>query len=120
MGGIAGLGGAAFGLIWTILALSIGAPPLFAGFGVIFIALNVGSAIYQFKNATGKKRYSEWDIVDSSEESDPLNEYFGGQDADESAQPADGDRQDFAFCPYCGQKLDAGDNFCGKCGRRIR
>ena len=46
-----------FGIIWTIGAVSMGAGPIFALFGIVFISVAVINAIYNFKNATNKNRY---------------------------------------------------------------
>ena len=117
MGGIVGIGMAAFGVFWTIMALRIGAPWMFAGFGVIFIVIAVSNAVYNFMNATGKKRFSEYDITSDEEESDPLNELFG--ERTEESENA-GNREAYAFCPYCGEQLDKGDKYCSECGKRIQ
>ena len=79
MGGIGSILAAVFGLIWTCGAASMGAPGFFLLFGVVFIGIGVVNAVYSFKNATGENRYSDFDIVDSHEEPDPLNERFGRQ-----------------------------------------
>ena len=78
--------------------------------------MGIAEAVYSFKNASGENRYSSFDIVDSSEEPDPLNERFGRQ-AEEPA--ADVPPEGFAYCPYCGAKLGEGFIFCGKCGREL-
>lgn len=127
MGGVAAAAVAVFGVLWTITAVGMGAPGLFAGFGLVFVGIAVMNAVYNFKNATGKNRYSEYDITDGNEEPDPLNERFGNQDgwadAPQNDHPGSAEgaaaREAFAFCPYCGAKLDKGDIYCGKCGRRI-
>lgn len=124
MGGVAAIAVGLFGVFWTMAAAGMGAPLPFVGFGVVFIGIAVADAIYNFRNATGKTRYSEYDIVDAHEEPDPLNERFGQYDSRQSAsQPeemnAQSSREAFAFCPYCGAKLDQGDVYCGKCGKRI-
>lgn len=122
MGGAVSIAMAVFGFIWIAAAVSMGAPVFFPLFGLVFIGIAVSQAVYNFKNATGEKRYSEYDIVDGEEEPDPLNERFGAAvsrtDAAQSAPRHAGEA--FAFCPYCGEKLDDEDNFCGKCGKRIR
>ena len=122
MGGVVSIAMAVFGVIWIAAAMSMGAPVFFPLFGLVFIGVAVSQTIYNFKNATGESRYSEYDIVDSREESDPLNERFGKADnGPEAAQSSpQHEREAFAFCPYCGAELDADDNYCGKCGRRIR
>ena len=104
-----------FGIFWTITAASMGAPGLFPLFGVLFVILGIVQTVYNFKNATGKNRYSSFDIVEDSEEPDPLNTRFG--DASQSS-PASGDGE-FRFCPYCGAKLGAEFEFCGQCGRKL-
>ena len=119
-GGVISIAVAVFGVFWTITAMSMGAPGLFAGFGLVFVGIAAMDAVYNFKNATGKKRYSEYDIVDEQEETDPLNERYGEPaDWQQSAQTEDGKRDDFAFCPYCGTKREADHIYCGKCGKKI-
>ena len=113
MGGIGAIFAAVFGVIWMIAALSMGAPPLFAAFGVIFIAMAIVNAVYHIKNATGKKRYSAFDITEDGEENDPLNERFGdSQKKTESGEKAQ-------FCPYCGTKAEATFLYCTKCGKEL-
>ena len=85
-----------FGVVWTIVAASMGGG-VSALFGIIFIAVAVVQVIY-FKNATGKNRYSAFDITDSSEKTDPLNERFGNLQTN-AQKKNDADNK---FCPYCG------------------
>ena len=118
MGGFASLAAVAFGIIWTVMAASMGAPGLFPLFGVVFVILGVVQAVYNFKNATGKNRYSAFDIVDSTQEPDPLQQRFAPQEPDPAAPPAGG-TDEFQFCPYCGAKLGSGFTFCPKCGKRL-
>jgi len=82
---------------------------------VVFIIIAVVSAVYNFKNATGKKRFSEYDIMDSSEEPDPLNERFGEHTPvhHESVPEAD------AFCSYCGTPVEDDYRFCNSCGKKL-
>lgn len=104
-----------FGFVWIGIAKSIGAPPLFVGFGVICVGAAIINGIFDLRNAVGKNRYSEYDIVDSSEESDPLNERFG-----QAAEPSvSAPHEEFGFCPYCGTKREKDHLYCGKCGKRI-
>ena len=116
MGGIGSVAVVICGIIWTLAAVSMDAPIFFPLFGLVFIGMGIAEAVYSFKNASGENRYSSFDIVDSSEEPDPLNERFGRQ-AEEPAPdvPPEG----FAYCPYCGAKLGEGFTFCGKCGREL-
>lgn len=71
--------GIVFGIIWTIAALSMGAPFFFPLFGLVFISMGVYNAVYNYRNATSENRYSEFDITDENEEPDPLNERYGAK-----------------------------------------
>ena len=88
---------------------------VFALFGIIFIAVAVVQAIYNFKNATGKNRYSAFDITDSSEEPDPLNERFGNPQATTQKK----NDVDNKFCPYCGTPVEGDFEFCNNCGKKL-
>ena len=116
MGGIMSIFVGLFGIFWTIMAIRIGGG-IFAAFGVIFVALAIVQAIYNFKNATGKNRCSAFDITDGEEETDPLNERFG-QKYDRTQNHSSG-RNDSAFCPYCGTKVEGDYQFCNKCGKEL-
>lgn len=113
--------GIVFAIFWTIMAVSMGAPIFFAGFGVIFIIMSIAQFVYHYKNATGKNRYSEFEITDESEETDPLNEYvrqrYGGTYADGTPRAnSDGENR---FCPYCGAKTGDDFEYCPKCGKKL-
>ena len=120
MNGVGSLVVAVFGVFWTIAAATMGAPWFFPLFGIFFTVYGIVITVYNFKNATGKQRYSEYDIVDGQEEPDPLNERFGS-----SLNDSFFDRQDTAngtsaaFCPYCGAKAQSGFDFCPKCGKKL-
>ena len=100
--GIAAIGAAAFGVFWIIMASSIGGG-FMAPFGIIFVVLAIVLAVYSFRNATAKNRYSVIDIVDDSEEPDPLNQRHADQ----------------KFCAHCGKRLPENANFCPSCGEKI-
>lgn len=129
MGGVACIAAAVFGILWVIGASSMTSEmsefdgidaggglvlvDIFPLFGVVFIIIAIASAIYNFKNATGKDRYSEFDIVDGDEEPDPLNERFGESDAADQAEP------DKGYCPYCGNAIDGDYTYCNRCGKKL-
>lgn len=77
MGGISALFAALFGVFWIIVVLQSGGG-FFAFFGVIFIAMALVQAWYNFHNASQKDRFSSFDIVDSREEMDPLDPRYAG------------------------------------------
>ncbi len=105
---------AIFGVFWIFTAVSMGAPMMFPVFGILFVITAVITGIYHYRNATGKKRYSAFDITEDGEEPDPFNERFGEQAPYDNAQP------DFvAFCPYCGTAAAANYVFCRKCGKKL-
>lgn len=119
MSGVSGIFMIGFGIVWTLIALQ--ASPLFALFGVFWTGIAVVNTVYSFKNATGKNRYSSYDITDGNEEPDLFNERFGGQYEeprlyDEQRQAGSGKS---LFCPYCGAPVDGDYRFCNKCGREL-
>ena len=119
MGGIISIVMGIFGVFWTILTISAGV--WFMGiFGVLFIIIAVTQAIFNFKNATSKNRYSSFDIVDSQQEPDPLNKYFGGAASDsfDSCSTSTGTGKN-SFCPYCGAVTKEDHIFCSSCGKKL-
>ncbi len=116
MGGIGGIFACLFGVFWTLTAVSMGAPLPFCAFGVLFIAIAAIEAIYNFRNASGKNRYSEFDIVDHTEESDPFNERFGINTSERNVDVRVGESR---FCPYCGAPTAEGFEFCNQCGKKL-
>lgn len=125
MEGISAIFMALFGLIWTILAASMGAGA-FALFGVIFILMAIVIAIFSFKNATNKNRYSLFDITENSEEPDPLNERFGNSSYynntynNMSFDANTGTNSNSSrFCPYCGTPAASDFEFCNSCGKKL-
>lgn len=112
-GGFGGIIGAIFGVFWTISASSMGAPGMFTAFGVLFIFAALGSAVYNFYNATSKKRFSNLDITRPGEEPDPLApERFSSPQFTKSTKKP-------SFCPYCGTGLKQDFEFCPQCGKDI-
>ena len=114
MGGVVGIFMIGFGILWTVLAAQASA--VFALFGVLWTGIAVVQTVYNFKNATGRNRYSAYDITDGSEESDPLNERFGNQQQSGSTDISNGDS---VFCPYCGTPVAGDYEFCNKCGKKL-
>ena len=119
MGAFGSIFAAVFGVIWTIAAVSMGAPWFFALFGVVFIGTAVVQAVYNYKNATGKHRYSAFDVVDSAEEPDPWDQRFGEGPDDPAAGDAPRDGSALRYCPYCGAEVGEGFTFCAQCGRKL-
>ena len=111
--GVVGIFMIGFGLFWTILAAQ--ASGIFALFGVLWTGVAIAITVYNFKNATGKNRYSSFDITDAGEEPDPLNERFG--EVQETTQAkSDVDNK---FCPYCGSPVKDDFDFCNHCGKKL-
>lgn len=112
MDGIVSIFAGIFGIIWTVFAFGMGAGP-FALFGFVFIAIAIVNAVYSFKNATSKKRYSAFDITEDGEEEDPLNARYG------SRTDARHNCGDSKYCPYCGKAVDGDFKYCNSCGKKL-
>lgn len=140
MGAAGGIIVAVFGVFWTIMASSMGAPIFFSLFGILFILFALIGVFYNYKNATGKNRMSVFDITEGNEEPDPLQTRFRGTDGRITGSRtmdgrAGGDRteegatQDMRFdpsvsgdtryCPYCRYEIKGDFIYCPKCGKNI-
>ncbi len=113
MGGVVGIFMIGFGILWTVMAAQVSG--IFAIFGVLWTGIAVVNTVYNFKNATGKNRYSAYDITEGSEEPDPLNEHFG----DPLAAAEKKDNVDNKFCPYCGTPVAGDFEYCNNCGKKL-
>lgn len=116
-----------FGVFWTIAAASITANSpfgiigaIFPLFGVLFIIMGIVQAVYNYKNATGKDRYSLLDITDSKEEGDPSDNWIKDNINNEITEQEENPDIDFNYCPYCGTKLMDEYVYCPKCGKEIK
>lgn len=118
MGGIIGIAVALFGAFWTVMAISGGAW-FMTPFGIIFVVIAVINTVYNFKNATGKNRYSEYDITDENEEPDPFNERFGGCDYNDTAERKASPSSESRYCPYCGNPVAQEFEYCNICGKKL-
>ncbi len=133
MGGVASIIVAIMGIAILSSASSIGAPPVFAVFGLGFVVLAIMQAVYNFRNATGRNRMSVIDISDEAEEPDPIAEYLGytGDSVTASAEdsemrqetPARSEtakrRYPGGFCPFCGEEVSSNFDYCPHCGKDI-
>lgn len=115
MGGIMSIAMGIFGLLWMFVTIQIGFG-FMALFGLVFVGMAIAQAVYNFKNATGENRYSAFDIVDSQEEEDPLNQRFGKASLPSRSNVSE---KAPAFCPYCGEKAGADFVFCKRCGKKL-
>ncbi len=116
MGGVAGIFMICFGVLWTVLAAQSNI--FFALFGVIWTGIAIVQTVYNFKNATGKNRYSSYDITDANEEPDPFEKYH--TDSEKRGEESGGEYKEKRFCPYCGAKTEPEDAFCASCGNRLK
>jgi hypothetical protein len=123
MGVVGGVVAILFGIGWTVMAFSItrGAPKemslaanVFPCFGVIFVLAAVAGLIYNLQNARGQNRTSEFDIVESESEPDPLAPKRSTPPVATTTQASTG-----GYCRSCGAALRVGDHFCGHCGKAV-
>lgn len=110
---------AAFGVVFTASAMSMGAPPLFLLFGVVFVVVALGQAVFSGYNAFARSRMSVYDITGPGEEPDPLDPRRRSPGSPAAPPPLPGEHPT-AFCSHCGSKFDPGDNFCSSCGMAAR
>jgi hypothetical protein len=126
MGAAGSIAVGVFGIFWTIMAASMGAPVFFVFFGLIFVGIAAMQAVYHFKNATGANRMSLYDITDADAEPDPLDPYLrqhGRRPAQQRPQsePEPLEEEVYKFCPYCGRKVrHESYRFCPECGKEIQ
>ena len=113
LSGIVGVFMIGFGILWTVMAAQ--ASGIFAAFGILWTGIAVIITVYNFKNATSKNRYSDFDITDSAEEPDPLNERFGNIH-NTAREKNDKDNK---FCPYCGTAVEDDFAYCNNCGKKL-
>ena len=123
MSGFVGIFVALFGIFWTIMAAGMGGG-FIAIFGILFVVIAVVNVVYNFKNATGENRYSEYDITETGEEPDPFNECFGKSsdywyDYSSDNNTSGTQTNSSKFCPYCGTKVEADYEFCNNCGKKL-
>lgn len=115
-----------FGIFWTIIAFSMTADApfgvvgiIFPLFGILFIVYGIAHAAYNYKNATGKDRFSVFDITDSTEEGDLADRWIRNEGKE------DKNRQEFSgagikYCPYCGASQKSDYKYCPECGRALK
>ena len=115
-GGVAALLVGAGGVVWTAGAASMGAPPFFVIFGIIFVLIALVGAAGNFHDTTAKRRFSVFDITD--DEPDPLDPVFGN-DAPARRARRPGNSGGAAFCPRCGKPVEAAHDFCPNCGHDL-
>ncbi len=113
LSGIVGIFMIGFGILWTVLAATVS--PIVALFGVLWTGIAVAITVYNFKNAKGQNRYSQFDITDENEEPDPFNERFGNFQSHVNPQDGTSNR----FCPYCGIPVSDDFEFCNNCGKKL-
>lgn len=118
-----GVFGMIFGVIWTIGAISIGAPWFFALFGVFFVGMIGFNTYISYKNATGENRYSEFDIVEMDAEPDPWDKKFRNDETEFEVNQSCGHIHEKGttarYCPYCGTQAETDFEFCKNCGKKL-
>ncbi len=113
MAGVIGIFMCCFGVVFTAIGF---AEFSFMGlFGLVWTGIAISITVQNFKNATGKNRHSLYDIVDTEDEPDPLDERFGNPpNTPEKSEP-----NSSRFCPYCGKAVGEDFTFCNGCGKKL-
>ncbi len=110
MSGVMGIFMSCFGLVFTIVGFA--EFPLMGLFGLVWTGFAIAMTVRSFQDATGKNRRSLYDIVDSDDEPDPLQEHL----APTADKPDTGDSR---FCPWCGKAVGKAFTFCNGCGKKL-
>ena len=116
---IASIIGIVFAVFWTVSAVSMGAPIIFPVFGAGFVILMITELVKNIHNFTNRNRYSEFDIVDDTEEQDPFNQRMYGEDYTERYPQTSENSVDAEYCPYCGGRIADDFEYCPKCGKKL-
>lgn len=123
MGGIVGIVVAVFGVVWTVGAMSMGAPPFFALFGLAFVGIAIAGVVYNLYNATSRNRMSSFDVTTDREEQDPIAGALGHGEPPRKSPPKSPPAQPRKFpgdhCPFCGAKVAVDFDYCPQCGKDI-
>ena len=114
-----------FGIFWMFMAFQITSQAgefgiiavIFPLFGIVAVISGIVNAVISYKNAFGENRFSEYDIVDSDEEPDPLQKKFHKENLNDDMNISDD--EEVNFCPYCGEKISSEFEFCPKCGKKL-
>jgi hypothetical protein len=88
---VGGLIALTFGIVWTITAMSAGAPLPFGLFGFVFCCVAIGTIFIGIHNASAKPE----DRIGSTEIVDVV---------------------DGVHCKHCGQSISSDSRFCRHCG----
>ena len=110
IGGIMGIFMILFGIVWTAIASRLN--PIMLVFGILWTGIAIVQTVYSFKNATSQNRFSQVDITDAEEETDPLQEKYG----ENKDKPVS---EKVRFCPYCGAPAEGDFQYCPKCGKKL-
>lgn len=116
-GAIGSLFAVVFGIFWMVSAAKMGAPTPFVLMGLVFVVIAGSNVIISLMNATGKNRFSLYDITEEGEEPDPLEEALNKKE--KTAEPKEERSTETAFCPYCGAKAEKDYAFCRSCGEKL-
>jgi len=111
--------GIVFIIFWTVSAVSMGAPIIFPVFGIGMLIMMIIELVKNVHNLTNKNRFSEFDIVDSTEEPDPWNRQFHDENNTNPDRQADRTPWGGMYCPDCGTQLAPDFEYCPKCGRKL-
>ncbi len=123
IGGIGGIVAAVFGVIWTVGAMAMGAPLVFALFGLLFVGIAVAGVVYNLYNATSRNRMSSFDVTTEGEERDPIADALGhggtSRQSPENTMSKGPRKFPGDHCPLCGAEAAADFDYCPKCGKDI-
>ena len=118
LGALASLGISIVGVVMLISAFRKGEAFVIL-FMVVFCTIAISGLIYNVYNAFERNRFSQYDLVPSAQEPDPLAGALGYENPAASRQPASRRRFPGNHCPFCGAQAAETVDFCPSCGKDI-
>lgn len=111
--GIFGLAFGGFGLYWSVMAESAGAP--FWPFGLFFFAIGLIIAAVGFWHVLAPKRSAPEGPADAAAETATVPP----AQPDDAVRTAEQTHTKSDFCPFCGMPVSPGYSYCRKCGKKL-
>ncbi len=118
LGALASLGMSVIGVVMLISAFQKGDWYQIL-FMTVFCTIAISGLIYNIYNAFERNRFSQYDLVTSGQEPDPLAGALGYENPAASGQSERVRRFPGNHCPFCGAQAPETVDLCPSCGKDI-